>query len=31
MNSTVGAFYAHPNKKAKNIQQLLLEGKINKR
>lgn len=29
MGSTVGMFYAHPNKKAQNIQQLLREGKIN--
>ena len=29
MGSTVGMFYAHPNKKAQNIQQLLKEGKIN--
>lgn len=29
MNSTVGAFYAHPNKKAQHIQQLLMLGKIN--
>ena len=28
MNSTVGAFYAHPNKKAEHIQQLLMLGKI---
>ena len=29
MGSTVGMFYAHPNKRAQNIQQLLREGKIN--
>ena len=29
MGSTVGMFYAHPNKKVQNIQQLLKEGKIN--
>lgn len=29
MGSTVGMFYAHPNKKAQNIQQLLKEGRIN--
>lgn len=29
MGSTVGMFYAHPNKGAQNIQQLLREGKIN--
>ena len=28
MGSTVGMFYAHPNKKAQNIQRLLREGKI---
>lgn len=28
MGSTVGMFYAHPNKKAKNIQQLLQTGQI---
>lgn len=28
MGSTVGMFYAHPNKKAKNIQQLLQSGQI---
>ena len=28
MGSTVGMFYAHPNKGAQNIQQLLREGKI---
>ena len=30
MGSTVGMFYAHPNKKNQNIQQLLREGRINK-
>ena len=29
MGSTVGMFYAHPNKGAQNIQKLLREGKIN--
>lgn len=29
MGSTVGMFYAHPNKKAQDVQKLLREGKIN--